>query len=93
MMMTSEEYRLAFTLLDDHGRRNGCFVSEFFFSSEQYSICLRPVGGERDDPDRYAGKYLQVSVEDVRAITSQGALRITMVDAMDDALLALRCRC
>ena len=93
MMMTSEEYRLTFTLLDDHARRNGCFVSEFFFSSGQYSICLRPIGGERDDPDRYACKYLQVSVDDVRAITSQGALPITVVSAMDDVLLALQRRC
>ena len=92
-MLTSEEYRLTFTLLDTHTRRNGCFVSEFFFSSGQYLICLRPMGGERGDPDRYVCKYLQLSMNDTGAISSQRALPNTVVSALDEALRALQRRC
>ncbi len=87
--MTSEEYRLAFTLLDNHARRNGGFVCEFFLSRGRYLICLRPVEREGDNPSHYACKYVQVSMDDTSAIISRRALPTAVVSAIDEGLAAL----
>lgn len=91
--MTSEEYGLAFTLLDNRARRNGGFVCEFFLSRGRYWICLRPVEREGDNPSHYPCKYAQVSVGDISAILSKRALSTAVVGAIDDALAVLLRQC
>ena len=88
--MTTEEYALAFRLLDDYARRSGCFVSEFWCSSGEYLLCLRPAGGERDAPDRYLCKYVQISSGDTDAIVSQRALPNAVIGSLEEALATVK---
>lgn len=79
-------------LLDEYARsKHKCFVSEFFLSTRgAYSVCVRPLGSSKTDPNRYACKYLQFAADDVRAMSSATAVPLPIADALDKALSGIR---
>ena len=90
--ITTEEWAVCFRLLDEYARTNhNCFVAELFLStqSEVYVGCFRAAGLEKDSPNRYACKYLQFGVEDIRAMSSANCLSVPLAKQLDDALSTL----
>jgi hypothetical protein len=90
--LTTEEQGRCFKVLDEYSRRkHNCFVAEFFLSDQvgKYFVCFRPTGVSSDsvdDPDRYACKYLQFEVEDVKRMRSEESLPVEVAKRLDEAL-------
>jgi hypothetical protein len=89
--VTNEETRL-FKLLDNYARsQHRCFLTELFMNQDhtRYFLCFRPQGPLRDESERFACVYLQIDLEEARAIYSQRALTTTVVRDMDEKLSKL----
>lgn len=58
-----------FEQLDGYARKQYlCFVAELFLNDDQtsYYVCFRPTNAVQSSADRYACKYLQIEVGQVR---------------------------
>lgn len=90
--ITTEERAVCFKLLNEYARtKHNYLVTEFFLSplSDVYFVCFRPVGGTKDSPNRYACKYLQFGMEDIRTMASAESLPDSDADRLDEALSML----
>ena len=79
----SSERDWLFKQLDSHTREQyDCFVAEMFLSDDQskYIVCFRPV--LTMSVDRYACRYLEVVVEDVKASYGDEALTNSIIDKL-----------
>jgi hypothetical protein len=87
--ITTEERLACFKLLDEHARtKHHCFVAEFFLQeqSETYFVCFRPV---ESTTNRFACKYLQFGIEEIRTMASSQSLPLSTTNQLDEALTAL----
>lgn len=74
--MSPEETK-AFKLLDQFARsEHHCFLAEFFPNEDgnEYILCFRPTGVTKDDPDRYACKYIHIPADEVHTISAAKSL-------------------
>lgn len=90
--MTSEETQ-AFKLLDDYSRdQHRCFLTEMFLNEAKtaYRLCFRPTGAGRESPDRFAHRYLNFEVSEVKVAAQEGMLTASMTEELDKELRLLR---
>lgn len=93
--ITPAEEAACFKLLDEYARsKHKCFVSEFFRSTKEggYSVCVRPLGGSKTDPNRYASKYLRFAADDVRVISASTSVPHRISVVLDNALATIRAK-
>jgi hypothetical protein len=91
-MLTSEEQKTCFTLLDECARaHHNSFLAEFFFSAEsaRYYACFRPLGENVDDSNRYAFEYLQFTADELRMLASEQSIPSEIAIKLDAALARL----
>ena len=87
--MTTEEYGLCFTLLDDYAsRRHNCVLTEFFWVEKEglHYLCFRPLGLSPDSSIRHACKYVTLDNAEVRAIALARSLPASVTQALDEAI-------
>ena len=91
--LTKKEYSRCFKLLDERARtKHNCFVSEFGLSEERalFYVCFRPLGGTPDDPNRFACKYLNFAVGEIKAMALVNSLPTDVIAEIDSALPTIR---
>ncbi len=79
-------------MLDGYSRsRHRCFVSEMFLNAGEtyYTLCFRPTGGSKDSPNRYACRYLNIGVEEVRTAGQKRMQPASMTEMLDRELPTL----
>jgi len=89
--MTPEETQ-AFKLLDDYARdRHGCFLAEMFLNEAKtaYTLCFRPVSAKRDSPDRFAHRYLNFEVSEVKVAAQKRMLTASITEGLEKELRPL----
>jgi hypothetical protein len=89
--MTSEKM-VVFKLLDTYSRdRHKCSVTEMDLNkaSSTYTVCFRPIGVNRDSPNRYACRYLHFGVSEFERVAREGALTIAITEKLDKELQPL----
>ena len=89
----TEGHASLFKLFDEYARvRYDCFLAEFFLNGDthEYVLCFRPTGGNREDPHRYACRYLRVEVPEMQSILAAQALTSTVTDTLNNELASLR---
>jgi len=90
--MTDQETTL-FKLLDEYVRNHHqCSLTEMFVGRDksQYSLCFRPTDVAKDDPSRFACRYVTVDVQEALASTSALRLSPKMAAVLDKELSPLR---
>ena len=78
-----------FAVLDGHTRiRYLCFVAELFLNDDQtsYFVCFRPTNAVQYLADRYACKYLQIEVAQVRAARREQRLTDSILERLEHEL-------
>lgn len=81
-----------FKLLDSHSRRQyRCFLAEMFLNraKDKYILCFRPAGGTINDANRYACRYFELDVEEMRQVCSAHALTIGVSEKLHRELSSL----
>ena len=89
--MTSEETRV-FSLVDKYSRdQHCCFVTEMFLNEARtgYTLCFRPIGAEKDSPNRYACRYLHLEIAEVKIAAGEGKLTPSTTESLDKELQVL----
>jgi hypothetical protein len=82
-----------FKLIDSHAReQHQCFLAELFIGSDPtaYTLCFRPSGPDRESPNRYACRYLNLAIVDVEKMVSAGSLDDATVALLKRELLTLQ---
>jgi hypothetical protein len=89
----TEGYATLFKLFDEYAKlRYDCFLAEFFLNdaTHEYVLCFRPTGATREDPRRYACRYLRVKVPEMLSILGAQALTPTITDTLNNELASLK---
>src|SRR5215469_11383792 len=90
-LVTPDESRF-FTIVDVYARtRHRCFLTEMSPGTKDtgYSLCFRPLGLTMDSPNRYACKYIRVTIEQVRVVGEGNTLSVSLTGKLDSELAAL----
>ncbi len=88
-----DAYAEFFKLINSHAReQHQCFLAEFFIGSDPttYTLCFRPSGPDRESPNRYACRYLNLAVIDVNKMASAGSLDDATISLLNRELLPLK---
>lgn len=89
--MTAEETRY-FRMVDAYARNHHkCFLAEMFLNTAgtHYSLCFRPVDGNKESPNRYACRYLQIGADEVRTAGQKQMLGSGTTELLDRELSTL----
>jgi len=80
------QYTGLFTAIDEYVRaRHHCFVTECFLNSSvtEWSICILPTAENTRPHDRYACKYLRLSMKEAEEICEAKAVRSKLMQKID----------
>jgi hypothetical protein len=86
------QYTTLFTEVDDYVRRSHqCFVAECFLIRENtmWAICVRPTNENPRILDRYACKYIQVTLKEAEEISTSKTLGPDLRQKIDSDLDAI----
>jgi hypothetical protein len=87
--MNADEERL-FELLDKYARSaHSCFLAEMTSTDEGYSLCFRPVHGNKESEERYECRYLLIGIDEARLLSSSKLLTRSVASWLDSELPTL----
>ena len=86
----SKRYAILFTTIDTYVRaRHHCFVAELDFGTIDWAVCIRPTEENTRTLDRYACKYLRLSLEEVAELCAANGLNSGLWQRIDNELRSI----